>query len=364
MSIAWQLRVAIRDRLFSGATRFTLFQTHDAFRNYRIKSLGDGGIVILLPVWGVYADQEISDPVPTTEVQMSMRFGLIAALLVCDAAVADENATKAEELLSTRTDILGAAIELNASGNLFTGQMLQMSPGFTTPIHFHPEPMVAYVIEGGLEVTYNGANKVQYREGDMLIEAVNVLHQGRAMAPAGVKLLVLNITTGATPNAIVLQTRTSEKSPTVLDLMSAALAYRLKLSEDVALSKYISGALVEDLEREAFVVSAFLQSAEHANLDLRFAEDFIRKQIEASKRVQTTYIRALEAQQDFEGVAERAPELASLRERFNQLTEVLISLLSTFASLEFDDAEFLVLSDIPDELVGYEAAWQSAIWPA
>jgi chorismate mutase len=349
--------------LFSGDTRFPLFQTHNAFRNHRIEPLGDGGLITLLPIWGVYTDQEISDSVLTAEVQMSMRFGLITALLVCDAAVAEENAIKAEKLLSTRTDILGAAIDLNASGNLFTGQMLQMSPGFTTPIHFHPEPMVAYVIEGGLEVTYNGTNKVQYREGDMLIEAVNVLHQGRAMAPAGVKLLILNITTRATPNAIVLETRTSEKSPTVLDLISAALAYRLKLSEDVALSKYISGAQFEDLEREAVVVSGFLQSAEQANLDLRFAEDFIRKQIEASKHVQTTYIRALEAQKDFEGVAARAPDLASLREQFNQLTEVLISLLSTYAALEFDDAEFLVLSDTPDELVGYEAAWQSAIEP-
>jgi chorismate mutase-like protein len=318
---------------------------------------------MLLPVWGVYTDQEISDPAPTTEVQMSMRFGLIAALLVCDAAVADENAIKAEQLLSTRTDIEGAAIELNASGNLFTGQLLEMSPGFTTPIHFHPEPMVAYVIEGGLEVTYNGAKKVQYHEGDMLIEAVNVLHQGRAMAPAGVKLLVLNITARETPNAIVLDARSSEEDPTALDLMSAALAYRLKLSKDVALSKYISGAQVEDLEREAIVVSAFLQRAKQAKIDLRFAEDFIRKQIEASKHVQTTYIQTLQAQQDFERVAARAPELASLREQFNQLTEVLISLLSTSAALEFDDAEFLVLSVTPDELVGYEAAWQSAIEP-
>lgn len=63
-------------------------------------------------------------------------------------------------------------------------------------------------------------------------------------------------------------------------------AHRLAIAEQVALSKWDSGAAVEDVPRETQVISSAVESAEAKGLDPASASKFFKAQIEANKVVQ------------------------------------------------------------------------------
>ena len=71
-----------------------------------------------------------------------------------------------------------------------------------------------------------------------------------------------------------------------LQPLVAITAQRLVIAEQVALAKWDSGAPVEDVSREAQVISDATKKAEARGLDQVSVSDFFKAQIEASKLVQ------------------------------------------------------------------------------
>ncbi len=294
---------------------------------------------------------------------MKVGSGAIVALFWCLAANADEGSVKVTQLLSSHTDVLGHPVKLSADDPLFSGKILELPPSFVTALHFHPEPMMAYVLEGELEVKYNGERKIRYRKGDMFIEAINTLHRGKALMPSGARLLILNITEEQDANSVSVNTAVDIPEESIADVLSAALAFRLKLSEAIARSNFHLGAAVQEPDLEVFVLEGFLGRAAQAGLSRDMSEAFILGQIEASKTLQETYLARAKA----EGLPKRsvsvASDLMARRKQLDQLDSALINLLLAVGTQPLSDKQVRVLSHVPLELEGHENAWKIAVAP-
>jgi quercetin dioxygenase-like cupin family protein len=70
-----------------------------------------------------------------------------------------------------------------------------IAPGATLPLHKHPYPRFAYVLQGTLEVTDKDTDQTfLYKPGDVVVEVIGQRHLGRNMGDDAVRLLVLDTT--------------------------------------------------------------------------------------------------------------------------------------------------------------------------
>jgi quercetin dioxygenase-like cupin family protein len=99
-------------------------------------------------------------------------------------------------LLSTGTTILGEPIRYPAGDPHVTAAIVTLAAGERTILHKHEVPLFAYVLEGELSVDYGAHGTRIYRQGDSLIEAMDVAHFGVNTGPTPMRLLGVYI--GAT----------------------------------------------------------------------------------------------------------------------------------------------------------------------
>ncbi|MEU6390431.1 chorismate mutase [Streptomyces sp. NPDC046939] len=97
---------------------------------------------------------------------------------------------------------------------------------------------------------------------------------------------------------------------------------RLRVSDDVAASKYGTDSPIEDPVREEQVLAQVRRKAEAAGVDPGAATAFFRDQITASKSVQRGLFERWAAHPE-EAPTER-PDLARIRERLDGLTTALL----------------------------------------
>ena len=112
----------------------------------------------------------------------------LALAFVCHPAIAQPSAKTesspavkgypAIPLLSTGTTIVGEEIRYPAGTAHVTASIVTLAPGARTVVHKHGVPMFAYILEGEITVDYGADGKRTYRQGDALMEAMNVAHFG------------------------------------------------------------------------------------------------------------------------------------------------------------------------------------------
>jgi chorismate mutase len=100
---------------------------------------------------------------------------------------------------------------------------------------------------------------------------------------------------------------------------------RILVSDEVAATKVRSGAPVEDLLRERQVLAEAGRRAVQMGLDRELAIRFLRSQTYASKIVQRGLLARWQAHP--EQAPSTAPDLQSIRERLDELTEQLLEQL-------------------------------------
>ena len=83
-------------------------------------------------------------------------------------------------LLSTRQTVLSQPIVYPTEGPAkVAAAIVTMQPGEETGWHQHDVPMFGYVLEGEVTVDYGAGGARVYRQGDALVEAIDVPHNGR-----------------------------------------------------------------------------------------------------------------------------------------------------------------------------------------
>ena len=119
---------------------------------------------------------------------------LLLALLTTGAQARDQSYYPVQELLVTGKTIVGEDIQYPTTGApKITVAVVTVAPGAPAAFHRHPVPLVAYILEGELTVDYGPKGVKTFRQGDALVEAMNVPHRGMNLGSGVVKLLAVYI---------------------------------------------------------------------------------------------------------------------------------------------------------------------------
>lgn len=83
-----------------------------------------------------------------------------------------------------------------------TAMSVELAPGAETGWHKHLLPVYAYVLSGRLTVEIEGGKQLSFAAGEVIIEVVNTLHNGKNSGTEPVKLAVFYLGAAGTPNVI------------------------------------------------------------------------------------------------------------------------------------------------------------------
>lgn len=148
-----------------------------------------GLFVILGLSGGVAADKSVTPDGKPAPSQPAAKPG-------SDAAVAAETAAKTpyekvKEVFSGNTTVAGETVTFPQSNPSIRSLVITMAPGEATDWHQHHAPLFAYILEGEITVTYEGIGKKIYRQGEGLLEAMNVTHRGVNTGDGLVRILAV-----------------------------------------------------------------------------------------------------------------------------------------------------------------------------
>ena len=108
-----------------------------------------------------------------------------------------------ESLLVATETILGQRFDYPSQAQpRVTAAIVTLPPGAETGLHHHEVPMFAYILEGEVTVTYDGAGQRIYRAGDALLEAITTRHNGRNTGTGPVRILVVFAGAEGIPNTV------------------------------------------------------------------------------------------------------------------------------------------------------------------
>lgn len=83
-----------------------------------------------------------------------------------------------------------------------TAMTVEVAPGAETGWHKHPVPVYAYVIAGNLSLELEDGKHLSFNAGDVIIEVVNTMHNGKNSGTEPVKLVVFYLGVEGAPNVI------------------------------------------------------------------------------------------------------------------------------------------------------------------
>ena len=130
---------------------------------------------------------------------------LLGAVLL--VASADRGATRdtVASLLSTGQTILSQPIAYPThSPAKIVSAIVTMLPGEETDWHQHDVPMFGYILEGEVTVTYAGKGTHVYRQGDALMEAIDIPHNGRNTGKIPARILAVFMGADGVPDTEML----------------------------------------------------------------------------------------------------------------------------------------------------------------
>ncbi|HTI85019.1 MAG TPA: cupin domain-containing protein [Alphaproteobacteria bacterium] len=117
---------------------------------------------------------------------------LFIALALPQTVRADEAIT-GKVLLQTGKTNTGDTLAYPTGTPEVTTMIIEIAPGTTTPLHRHPVPSIAYMLQGDLEVKAEGGVVNRYKAGDAFAETIGRSHQGTNTGTTPVRILVTYI---------------------------------------------------------------------------------------------------------------------------------------------------------------------------
>ncbi|MDN2584044.1 cupin domain-containing protein [Aquibium sp. ELW1220] len=107
-------------------------------------------------------------------------------------------------IASTDVTAAGQPIVLPQKDARVVASLFDIAPGATLPVHKHPAARYAYVLEGELLVTnFETGAATTYRAGDFIVEMRDIWHQGAAVGPDKVRLVVIDQIEGDVQNTLL-----------------------------------------------------------------------------------------------------------------------------------------------------------------
>ena len=116
----------------------------------------------------------------------------------------DGRAVVVRPIMSATQTASGQPIHLPGGDARVSMSEFTIAPGARLPVHKHPFPRFAYVLEGTLAVTVQDTGQTFiYKPGDMIVEVVDQWHFGENVGATPVRLLVIDEVAGNVSNTVV-----------------------------------------------------------------------------------------------------------------------------------------------------------------
>lgn len=97
-----------------------------------------------------------------------------------------------ETLLDTGKTLLGQTLVYPEGAPAHvTADIITIAPRGATGWHEHDVPLIAYILKGELTVDYGPEGTHRYREGDVIVEAVGIPHNGHNAGPGPVRIFAV-----------------------------------------------------------------------------------------------------------------------------------------------------------------------------
>ncbi len=144
--------------------------------------------------------------------------GVLAVLVAGGALLSstEYGATReqAASLLSTGQTVLGQPIAYPTQAPAkVTSAIITMQPGEETGWHQHDVPMFCYILEGEVTVDYGAKGTRVYRQGEAIMEAIDVAHDGRNNGAGPARILAVFMGADGVPNTVMLPQPAPAPSP-------------------------------------------------------------------------------------------------------------------------------------------------------
>jgi len=131
---------------------------------------------------------------------------LLAFLILVGTSYRAATREEAPALLSTGTTVLGQTFSYPTGAPAkVTAAIITFLPGEATGWHQHDVPMFGYILEGEITVDYGAAGSRVYRQGDALMEAIDVAHNGRNTGTGNARILAVFMGADGVPNTVMLK---------------------------------------------------------------------------------------------------------------------------------------------------------------
>ena len=98
---------------------------------------------------------------------------------------------KVREVFSGDLTVAGEKVTFPQQNPSVRAIVVTMEPGEKTAWHQHGAPLFAYILQGEVTVIYDGIGKKLFREGEGLLEAMTVTHQGENTGQGPAKILAV-----------------------------------------------------------------------------------------------------------------------------------------------------------------------------
>jgi quercetin dioxygenase-like cupin family protein len=130
---------------------------------------------------------------------------LLAVALLLSSADRGASREVVSSLLSTTQTILGQPIAYPTEAPAkVAAAIVTMLPGEETGWHQHDVPMFGYILEGEVTVDYGAKGTRVYRQGEVLVEAVDIPHNGRNSGMGAARILSVFMGAEGVPNTEML----------------------------------------------------------------------------------------------------------------------------------------------------------------
>jgi quercetin dioxygenase-like cupin family protein len=129
----------------------------------------------------------------------------LAIGVLAGGAIGQDGYPAVELLLQSSTTTIDQPVSYPSAGQPeITAAIVTMQPGDTSDWHRHEVPMFAWVMQGAVTVDYGPAGTRSYAQGDALLEAIGMPHNGRATADVPTRILVVFAGSSAAENTVML----------------------------------------------------------------------------------------------------------------------------------------------------------------
>jgi len=106
------------------------------------------------------------------------------------------------DLIQSRTSWDGGEVFYPEGQLQITSKKLNIKKGETTRFHCHPVPTFGYVLSGVIEVETKDGRKIQFTQGESVVEVMRTVHRGKAIG-GDIEIVVFYAGAVSMPNTVL-----------------------------------------------------------------------------------------------------------------------------------------------------------------